>query len=74
MPRGRRKKPDNFEEELVVLDEQIAEATKKLQALKEKKKSRIKEETKNKDADKWDQLKKTGVSVDDLLVIANKQK
>ena len=74
MPRGRRKKPDNFEEEIAILDEQIAEATKKLQVLKEKKKARVKEETKNKDADKWDQLKKSGVNVDDLLVMVTKQK
>ena len=74
MPRGRKKRPENFVEELAALDEQILDMTKKLQALKEKKKSRVKEEEKNKDADKWEQLRKSGVSVDELLVLANKQK
>ena len=73
MPRGRRKKPESFEEELTLINEQIADLTKKLAALKEKKKIRIKAEEKNKDADKWDQLKKSGYSVDDLLDIVSKQ-
>lgn len=73
MPRGRRKKPESYEEELTLLNEQIADAAKKLQALKDKKKSRIRAEEKNKDADKWDQLKKSGVSVDDLLDYVDKQ-
>lgn len=74
MPRGRRKKPENFDEELLVFDTQIAELTKKLQALKEKRKARIKEEEENKDADKWDKIKNSGISVDDLLELISKPK
>ena len=67
MPRGRRKKPDNYEEEIAVIDAQIADMTKKLQALKDKKKARIKMEEKNKDADKWERIKNSGFSADDIL-------
>lgn len=74
MPRGRKKKPESFDEELLVLDTQIADFTKKLQALKEKRKTRIKEEEENKDADKWDKIKNSGVSVDDILEYINKPK
>ena len=74
MPRGRRKKPDNFEEEIAVLDEQIIDLTKKLRSLKEKKRTRIKKEEKNKNADKWDQIRNSGLSVDDILDIVSKHK
>lgn len=74
MPRGRRKKPENFEEEILVLDNQIAELTKKLQSIKEKRKARIKKEEENKDADKWEQIKNSGYSVDELLSIINQPK
>jgi hypothetical protein len=74
MPRGRRKKPVNYDEELAVLDTQINDLTKKLQAVKERKKARIKKEEENKDADKWEQIKNSGYSVDELLVMVNKQK
>ena len=74
MPRGRRKKPENFEEEIAIIDTQIADLTKRLQALKEKKKARIKEEEENKDADKWDKIKNSGYSVDELLNIVNNPK
>jgi len=74
MPRGRRKKPDNYVEELADLDVQIKDLTEKLQALKAKKKARMKEEEKNKDADKWEQLKKSGVSVDEIIDLVNNQK
>jgi len=74
MPRGRRKKPDNYVEEIADLDVQIKETTEKLLALKNKKKARIKEEEKNKDADKWEQLKKSGVSVDEIISMVNNQK
>jgi len=73
MPRGRRKKPVNYEEELEVLDTQIADLTKKLQAVKEKKKARIKKEEENKDADKWEKIKNSGLSVDELLDLVNKK-
>lgn len=73
MPRGRRKKPETFAEELALYDDQIAELTKKLQAVKEKRKQRVKDEEKNKDADKWDLLRKSGVSVDELLEIVKNQ-
>lgn len=73
MPRGRRKKPVTFEEELAVLDLQIADLTKKLQALKDKKKARIKKEEESKDADKWDRIKNSGFSVDQLLAMVDKQ-
>ena len=73
MPRGRRKKPENFDEEIAVFDAQIDELTKKLQSLKEKKKIRIKMEEKNKDADKWERIRNSGVSVDDLLDMVNKK-
>jgi len=74
MPRGRRKKPENFEEEIAVLDAQINDLSKKLAELKEKKRARIKAEEKNKDADKWDQIRNSGISVDDLLDMVNKEK
>jgi len=74
MPRGRRKKPENFEEEILILDNQIAELSKKLQSIKEKRKARIKKEEENKDADKWEQIKNSGYSVDDLLNIVNQPK
>ena len=74
MPRGRRKKPENFEEEIAVIDAQIVELTKRLQSLKEKRKNRIKKEEENKDADKWDKIKNSGYSVDELLNIINNPK
>jgi len=74
MPSGRRKKPDNFAEEITYLEAQIAETSEKLRTLKEKKKARIKEEEKNKDADKWDQIHKSGVDVNEILAYVNKQK
>ena len=74
MPRGRRKKPENYAEEIAVLDEQIADMSKKLLSLKAKRKSRMKQEEKNKDADKWEQIRNSGFSVDELLNIVNKDK
>ena len=74
MPRGRRKKPDDFAEEIALLDAQIDELTKKLQALKEKRKVRIKQEEKNKDANKWDLIRNSGFTVDELLDLVNKTK
>ena len=74
MPSGRRKKPESFDEEIVLIDSQIAELTKKIRVLKEKKKKRIKEEEVNKDADKWDQIRNSGLSVDDILTYVKKQK
>jgi len=74
MPRGRRKKPVNYEEEIAVFDMQIAELTKKLSNVKEKKKARMKKEDENKDADKWDKIKNSGFSVDELLDMVNKNK
>jgi hypothetical protein len=74
MPRGRRKKPENFEEEIAVIDAQIADLNKKVLALKEKKRARIKREEKDKDADKWDQIRNSGHSVDDILSYVNKEK
>ena len=74
MPRGRRKKPESFDEEILAFDTQIAELTKKLQSVKEKKKTRMKQEEENKDAGKWDQIKNSGLSVDDILDIISKQK
>jgi len=73
MPRGRRKKPENFEEELLVIDTQIADLTKKLQALKDKRKARVKMEEKNKDADKWERIRNSGFSADDILNMVNKK-
>ena len=74
MPRGRRKKPENYTEEIEVLDAQITDLTKKLVSLKAKKKARMKQEEKNKDADKWEQIRNSGYSVDELLNIVNKDK
>jgi len=74
MPSGRRKKPANYEEEIALLDEQIEEQAQKLKELKDKKKARVKEEEKLKDATKWDQLRNSGLSVDDLLNFASKKK
>ena len=74
MARGRRKKPDSFEEEIQLIDTQIDELTKKIRALKEKKRIRIKEETENKDSNKWEQIKNSGFSVDQILAIVNEQK
>jgi hypothetical protein len=74
MPRGRRKKPVNYEEEIAVFDTQINDLTKKLQTVKDKKKARIKKEDENKDADKWDKIKNSGFSVDELLDMVNKGK
>lgn len=67
MPRGRRKKPENYEEELAVFDAQIADLTKKLQVLKEKRKARIKKEDEDKDADKWEKIKSSDYTVDEIL-------
>ena len=67
MPRGRRKKQENYEEELAILDTQIAETAKKLQSLKEKRKARVKKEEEDKDADKWEKIKNSPYSVDELL-------
>ena len=74
MPRGRRKKPDNYEEEIMLIDTQIADLMKKIRVLKDKKKIRIKEETENKDSNKWDLIKNSGLSVDQILAIVNEQK
>ena len=74
MPRGRRKKPEDFTEEIAILDAQIDDLSKKLHALKEKKKLRIKQEEKNKDANKWDLIRNSGFSVDELLDMVNKTK
>ena len=73
MARGRRKKPDNFEEEIAVLDAQIDEAAKKLQTLKQKKKARIKEHAQNKDADTWELIRNSGLSADEILSMVSKK-
>ena len=73
MPRGRRKNPDNFEDEIALLDEQINEATKKLQALKQKKKNRIRDEELNKDANTWELIRKSGLSPEEILNLVNNQ-
>ena len=72
MPRGRRKKPDNYLEEIATLDEQIADLTQKLQSVKDKKRARMKEEEKSRDENKWEELRKSGVSVDAILDMVKK--
>ena len=73
MPRGRKKGPANFEEEIQLLDMQIADLTKKLKSVREKKKLCIKNEKEKKDVDKWELVKNSGYSVDDILnMIKNK--
>ena len=74
MPRGRRKSTEIYEEEIAVLDAQIAETTKKLQDLKEKKKASLKLAERNKEAEKWDKIRNSGVNVDTILEIVNKHK
>ena len=73
MPRGRRKKPENFEEEIAVLNTQIDDLTAKLKALKDKRAARIKIEEKNKDADKWERIRNSGFTADDILNMVNKK-
>ena len=53
MPRGRVKKPESFEEEILALDKQIEDLSEKLKAAKALRKARVKEENENKDAKKW---------------------
>ena len=67
MPRGRRKNPENFEDEIAMLDAQIIETTKKLQVLKQKKKARIKEQEKNKDASTWELIRNSGLTPEEIL-------
>ena len=74
MPRGRRKKPESVEEEILLIDTQIAELTKKLQAVKTKKKKLIKNEAKIRETKKWEQIRESGYSADDILNIINHQK
>ena len=73
MPRGRRKKPENYEEEIAVLNAQIDDLTAKLKALKEKRAARIKVEEKNKDADKWERIRNSGFTADDILNMVSKK-
>jgi len=74
MARGRRKNPESFEDEIALLDAQIDEASKKLQALKQKKRARIKEQEKNKDANTWEQIRNSGLSPEEILTMVNKNK
>jgi len=73
MPGGRRKKLESFADELVAIDAQIEEYTAKVRELKDRKKALAKEEQKNKNATKWEELKNSGVDVDKLLDFAKKQ-
>ena len=73
MPRGRRKKPENFEEEIAIFNAQIEDLTVKLKNLKDKRAARIKLEEKNKDADKWERIRNSGFTADDILSMVNKK-
>ncbi|MCL2057582.1 MAG: hypothetical protein FWH01_00785 [Oscillospiraceae bacterium] len=73
MPRGRAKKPESFEDEIAALDKQIDELTEKLKVLKATRKARVKEENENKDANKWEQIRNSGFSADQILDMVNKK-